>query len=102
MSEPLTKSLKVTFQNTLPLGTRGTFTHDKELWIAYPATKNQRLFAVTDRLLGVHKAIIRDSLALINDHPEDAPRLLGIIERATAALALHDELLTEKTEARVS
>lgn len=98
----ITKSLKVTFANSLPMGTRGTFTYEKELWIAYPATKNQRVFAVVDRLLGIHKAIIKDTLASINDHPEDAARQLIIVERAARALELHDELLIEKTESRVS
>lgn len=92
--------LEVTFSNGLPMGTRGVFEYNENVWIAYPAKKNQQIFAVTDRLLGIHKAIIKDSLAMINDHPGDADRINAIIERATRALELHAELIDLKTEAR--
>lgn len=102
MPEDVTKTVKATFAVSLPMGTRATFTHDKELWIAYPAVKNQRLFGVTDRLVGAHKQIIKDMIAMVNDHPDDAVRIAAIIDRATKAIEFHNEMLVEKTEARVS
>lgn len=102
MPQDVTKSVKVTFAQSLPMGTRATFTVDKELWIAWPSEKNKRIFGVTDRLIGAHKQMIKDMIGMVNDHPEDAVRIAGIIERANAAIAFHNEMLSEKTESRVS
>jgi hypothetical protein len=64
------KSHKITFAQSLPMGTRGTFTHDGELWIAYPAAKNQRINAVTDQLIGLHAGITQEMIRWINERPK--------------------------------
>ena len=102
MAQDVTKTVKVTFATSLPMGERATFTHEKVLWIAWTSEKNKRIHGVTDRLIGAHKQMIKDMIAMVNDHPEDAVRIAGIIERANAAIAFHNEMLSEKTEARVS
>jgi hypothetical protein len=96
-----TKQLKVTFASSLPLGTRATFTHDGELWVAYPREKNQRIFAVTDKLIGIHEGITKEMLRWINARPQDAELVTRVLERAQRARALTKELIVEKTEARV-
>lgn len=102
MSETVVKSLKVSFNKSLPMGTRGTFTHEGEIWICYPAKKNQQLWAVTDRLIGIHRAIQDDLIAWINDWPTDAARVAAVLERVARGLALHEELVHDKTEAAIS
>ena len=95
-----TKQLKVTFASSLPMGTRATFTYDGGLWIAYPSEKNQRLFAITDRLIGIHQGITNEMLRWINERPQDAELVSRVLERSTWAQKLTDELIDEKTEAR--
>jgi len=96
-----TKQLKVTFSSSLPLGTRATFTYDGGLWIAYPAEKNQRLFAITDKMIGIHQGITNEMLRWINERPQDAELVSRVLERSTWAQELTKELIIEKTEARV-
>ena len=96
-----TKQLKVTFASSLPMGTRATFTHDGELWIAYPSTKNQRLFTITDRLIGIHQGITNEMLRWINERPQDATLVTRVLERVERANEMTKELINEKTEARV-
>jgi hypothetical protein len=92
--------LKVTFSKSLPLGTRGTFTHDGELWIAYPAAKNQRLFAVTDQLIGLHAGITQEMIRWINERPEDARFITRVLDWTKRAREIHAEIAIDKTEAR--
>ena len=96
-----TKQLKVTFASSLPMGTRATFTHDDELWIAYPAEKNQRLFAITDKLIGLHRSITNEMLRWINVRPQDAELVTRVLVITQRAEELTIELTLEKTEARV-
>ncbi len=102
MSETVVKSLKVSFNNSLPMGERGTFTHDGDTWIAYRAKKNQRLWAITDRLVAIHKAILDDMIGWLNDWPTDGVRVSKVLERVNRGLALYQELTHEKTEAAIS
>ena len=96
-----TKQLKVTFASSLPLGTRATFTYDGGLWIAYPAAKNQRIFTITDRLIGIHQGITNEMLRWINERPQDATLVTRVLERVERANEMTKELTVEKTEARV-
>ena len=98
----ITKNVKVTFAQSLPMGTRGTFTHDGELWIAYTAKKNQALFAITDRMLGILDRISDDMVRWINDWPGDALRVTGVMERVSRIRGEVEELTHEKTQARIS
>jgi len=98
----VTKSVKVTFAKSLPMGTRGTFMHDGEMWIAYPAKKNQRIFTIVDRLIGIHSAITDEMIRWINARPGDADLVQRVLERTTTARELYQELVTEKTEAAIS
>lgn len=102
MPETVVKSLKVTFNQSLPMGTRATFTHDDEIWIAYPAKKNQQMWAITDRLIAIHKAIQDDMIRWINDWPTDSGRVAAVLERVQRGLALHNELVHDKTETAIS
>jgi len=101
MPPDIVEQKKVTFASSLPLGTRATFTHDGELWIAYPAEKNQRLFAITDLLIGIHQGITNEMVRWINERPQDADLVTRVLERSTWAQKLTDELIIEKAEARV-
>jgi isocitrate dehydrogenase len=93
------KQKKVTFSSTLPMGTRGTFAHEGELWIAYPASKNQCIHAVIDKLIGIHKRIADDMVTWINVRPQDADLIARVLPRVTRARNTYQELITEKAEA---
>lgn len=97
----ITESLEVKFSTSLPLGTRGTFEYNGQVWIAYPAKKNQAIFAVTDKMLGAHKRVIKDILGWVKQRPQDAELVQGAVQIASAAIEMHNELLVEKTESRV-
>lgn len=102
MAKDVVKRLQVTFAVSLPMGTRGTFTHDGEMWVAYPASKNQRIFTVIDRMIGIFGGIHDDMLRWINHWPEDGERVCAVIESVDKARALRAELVTEKMEAGIS
>ena len=97
-----TKSVKITFADGLPLGTRGTFRRDGQWWIALPMSKYQRITAVIDRLLGVHAGIASEMLRWINARPQDAELITHVLERTALARSVHRRYALEKTEARVS
>ena len=102
MAVDVTKSVKVTFANGLPMGTRGTFTYEKELWIAYPAKKNQQLFSVTNRMLNIYDAITDDMIRWINERPGDTDLVLRVMERVGRAREFYNKLLMETIETRTS
>lgn len=102
MPADVVKSKKVTFARSLPMGTRGTFTHEGELWIAFPAAKNQRIHAVVDRLIGLHAGITKEMLRWINARPHDAELVARVLERTAAARKVQQELIIEKAEAMTS
>lgn len=101
MTETVTKRKQVTFDDGLPLGTRGTFTHDGELWIAYPASKNQRIVAVIDRMLGILSRISGDALRSINGHPGNT-ELAAFAARVLQAGHHGNDLAGEKVKAVTS
>lgn len=94
-----THKLTVTFADSLPMGTRGTFTHDGQMWVAYPADKNQRIFTLVDRLVGIHAGIYKEMVRWINARPGDAELVTRVLEKVGRAQQLHQELITEKAEA---
>lgn len=81
------------------MGTRGTFTYNDQLWIAYPSKKNTRILTVIDRLIGIHEAITRDMISWINARPQDAELVTKVLERVARAKQIHDELVHEKAKA---
>lgn len=100
MSPPTTKRLQVTFRDWLPMGTSATFKHDGQLWIAYPSTKNTRILAGVDRMIGIYGRVTADMVRWINDWPDDAIRVTAILESIGRGQTLARELIIEKTEAR--
>lgn len=105
MPEPATKRLAVTFNDGLPMGTRATFTHDGQTWIAYPVKKNAQIVAVMDKMLGILGRITDDALRSINTHPDNravtvlATSILKAMRRADTSYA---ELAAEKGAALTS
>jgi hypothetical protein len=90
---------KVTFAKSLPMGTRATFTHDGELWIAYPRNKNQAIFAAVDRLIGLHAGVRHEMVRWINKRPQDAELVAQVLRWTTQAQKTEREIVVEKTEA---
>lgn len=95
MPEPEVKTKKVTFQVGLPMGTRATFTHDGETWIAYPQAKTVALAAVMERLIGTISRVHGDLVRWINRRPADAADIAQIMTRTVLA----QEIAREKVSA---
>lgn len=93
------KRLQVTFAKSLPMGTRGTFAHEGELWIAYPASKNRRINAALDRLIGNHNRIRKEMIRWINTRPQDAELVVHALEIAKGVDEFVNEIMVEKAEA---
>jgi hypothetical protein len=93
-----TKTKKVTFATSLPMGERGTFTHDGDIWIAYRASKNQAIHALVDRLIGLHAGVQREMLRWINARPQDADLVAQVLRWTTQARKVQHELIQQKTE----
>jgi hypothetical protein len=102
MPPDVVKTKKVTFATSLPMGERGTFTHDGELWIAYRRSKNQRIFALIDRLIGIHAGITKEMITWINKRPGDADLAAYVLQRVAVARKLQQELIVEKAETTTS
>lgn len=96
MTEDVAKKLTVTFKDGLPLGVRATFTHEKQIWIAYPAHKLSAVHALVERLIGIHAAIQTDMIRWINNRPQDAHLITLVLERVGRARTIHREVLTQK------
>ena len=92
------KRVQITFSDSLPLGTHGTFKHQGKHWIAVPADKWTRTVTVTDRLLGIVARGRGYLTQWISSRPEDAQRVLGVLE----ILAGAEELVHEKQKAQTS
>lgn len=69
------KTKKVTFTTGLPRGACATFTHDGQLWFAYPKDKIQGLGVVMDRMVGTIGRLRDGLIYWINRHPEDAVKV---------------------------
>jgi hypothetical protein len=93
-----TKTKKVTFATSLPMGERGTFTHDGDVWIAYRASKNQAIHGMVDRLIGLHAGAHREMLRWLNARPQDAELVAQVLRWTAQARTIHQELITEKGE----
>lgn len=90
-----TKMKKVTFGTGLPRGACATFTHEGQLWFAYPKDKIQGLSAVVDRLVGTVSRLRGGLIDWINRHPEDAYRVSLLL----ASVATTQQLALAKAEA---
>ena len=93
------KRVQVTFDNSLPLGTRGTFIHDKQLWIAVPMDKWTATVTVTDRLLGITgraRTALTQWMRGQVASSGDVARILGVLEILSTA----EELVHEKQKAQ--
>lgn len=101
MPEPITKRLAVTFSDGLPLGTHGSFKHDGQTWIAYPAKKDARIMSVIDRMLGIFSRITADALRSINAHP-DNPDLCALAASIVGSAGRGTKLAAEKGRALTS
>lgn len=99
MPEHVTKDLKVTFKNARPMGIHATFNHDGEIWIAHSGKRDQKIWALIDRLVGIHAATTRDMVSWINARPGDAELVMKVLERTERARNLHAQLVSEKMEA---
>lgn len=90
-----TKTKKVTFSTGLPRGACATFTHEGQLWFAYPAPKVQGLGVVMDRLVGTVNRLHTGIIDWLNRHPEDANRIVLLL----GSVATTRELALAKAEA---
>lgn len=101
----LSKKLLVTFDEGLPMGTCARFTHEGEIWIAYPAKKNARILSVLDRLLGIYGGMTDNVVRCLNNHPDNAAmqelavQILGSVNRARTIWL---DIAVEKTKAVTS
>jgi hypothetical protein len=100
--EPVTKRINVTFRDGLPLGTRGSFTHGGQRWIAVPLEKYSAITAVTDRLLGIIGNIQGQMTRWVTAHPEDAERVVMILAAVARAEEAAQQAADDKTRARTS
>lgn len=90
-----TKTKKVTFSTGLPRGACATFTHEGQLWFAYPKDKIQGLAVVTDRMVGTISRLREGLIDWINRHPEDANRVALLL----GSVATTQQLALAKAEA---
>ena len=93
MSE--TKTKKVKFSAHLPNGACATFTHEGQLWFAYPKDKIQGVGVVMDRMIGTIGRLREGLIDWINRHPEDAVR----VTRLLSSVASTQQLALAKAEA---
>ena len=93
--EDKTVSKKVTFSDGLPNGACATFTHDGELWFAYPKPKIQALGVAMSRTIGTVSRLREGLVDWINAHPEDAAK----VARLLGSVANAQQLALEKAEA---
>ncbi len=100
MPENVTKRLAITFRVGLPLGHSATFTHDGELWIAYPAAKQKTLFALTDRMAGALGRIQNHLIRWLSNHPEDADRVAMLLRIIADAGRTKDAVIEDKARVR--
>lgn len=89
------KTKKVTFSTGLPRGACATFTHEGQLWFAYPQDKIQALGVVTDRMLGTINRLRDGVIDWLNRHPEDANRIVLLL----GGVATTQQLALAKAEA---
>jgi hypothetical protein len=92
------KRVQVTFDNSLPLGTRGTFIHEKQLWIAVPMDKWTETVSVTDRLLGIVSRVRTQLTQWVGTRPEDSARIVPVLQILAAAEALVHEKQKAQTQ----
>lgn len=99
MTETRTALRKITFNDGLPMGERGTFTHEGQRWIALPAARYQTICAVMDRLLGLHSWTADFMVTWVNSWPDDATRVAKVMEVTRQARELFRSASIDKAEA---
>lgn len=87
----VTKTRKVTFTDSLPRGTVGTFTHEGEMWFAYPQAKVSALAGTLDRTIGALDGVRDELIRWMNTHPEDAAHAVHALARADRGVDLAKE-----------
>lgn len=90
-----TKMKKVNFSTGLPRGACATFTHEGQLWFAYPKDKIQGLGVVMDRMVGTIGRLREGLIDWINRHPEDASRVVLLL----GSVATTQQMALAKAEA---
>lgn len=100
VTKKLTVKLTVTFATGLPMGTRGSFKHEGQVWLAYPSRKQSRLFALVDRMVGALGRIQVECIAWISGHPEDAARVAMLLQIIAHADAIKREVIEGKVPSR--
>lgn len=93
---------KVTFSTGLPRGACATFTHNGQLWFAYPQDKVQGLGVVMDRMIGTVSRLQDGLIDWINRHPEDATRVTRILSSVAATQQLACEKARAWTKGEIS
>lgn len=98
MSEPVTAMRKLTFHTGLPVGTRATFTHEGEPWIALPKNKYVAILTICDNLIGALNNTRRQCINWINAWPSDATKVAKVLEIVRAADEKAQTATLEKVE----
>lgn len=80
------------------MGTRATFTHDGEKWIAYPQAKMAAVEALTHKLIGTIDRVHGDLVRWINRCPADAAGIAAIMARTGGAQQLAKERIQAWTQ----
>jgi hypothetical protein len=100
MPEDVTKRLAVTFADGLPLGKRASFRHDGQAWLAYPAKKQQVLFALVDRMVGALARIQAEAIRWLSAHPDDAARVAMLLRIIADANRIKEDVIENKAPAK--
>lgn len=100
MSETVVKKVSVSFNDGLPLGTHATFKHNGEMWTAFPSKKYAAITTVTDRLIGALANIRGQMTRWVSSHPEDAERVVMILQTIARANEFEQQAIQDKTKAR--
>jgi predicted type IV restriction endonuclease len=99
MTEDVTKRVQVTFSVGLPLGHSARFTHNGELWIAYPAPKQKAIKALIDRLIGNLAHIQDQMIHWLSAKPDDADRVAMLLKAIASADTMRREVIADKGKA---
>lgn len=98
----VTHQRKVTFSTGLPLGTRATFTHEGQTWVALPLDKLRAERVVTDLLIGVLNQIRGQMTRWLAANPEDATRVGMLLQAIAHADAIATQASVDKSKARTA
>jgi hypothetical protein len=97
VTETVRKRLVVTFDDGLPLGTHGVFTHEGQKWIAVPLPKYNAILAAADRMVSVLNRARTQLTRRVSSNPDSAVWIVPILQTLAT-----DELVSEKIKAQTS